>query len=261
MPSLLESLKRHTRSILRITVSVAFALFVFYSVSNQYSIPNKKEIQNNKNISSFYNTSYQSTIKKSRLSAVQVISMVPEKGMISAFTGTYFEAYGDFFVVSVAHGIHGPCEHTKIVFDDKLYNCKKYIYVDAHADYSIIQIDEILERSPIKIPRDLPKNKQWIKSYSILNKVVYTGYPNTLGPLTISGEIAGFSPSQHAYMISYAWQGSSGSGVFDHSGKYIGYVVAIDVGQTELGLQILQDVVLIVPAFNIDWTKVITEAE
>ncbi len=103
--------------------------------------------------------------------------------------------------------------------------------------------------------------KQWIKSYSILNKVVYTGYPNTLGPLTISGEIAGFSPSQHAYMISYAWQGSSGSGVFDHSGKYIGYVVAIDIGQTEHGIQILQNVVLVVPAFNVDWNKTITESE
>jgi hypothetical protein len=254
-------LKKHAAATMRIFVSTLFFLFVFYSVSNQYSIPDKREIQNNKNVSSFYNTSHQSAIKKSRLSTVQIISMIPEQGLISAFTGTYFEAYGDFFVVSVAHGIHGPCENTKIVFDDKLYNCKKYIYVDTHVDYSIIQIDEILDRKPIKIPRDLPKNKQWIKSYSILNKVIYTGYPNTLGPLTISGEIAGFSPSQHAYMISYAWQGSSGSGVFDYSGKYIGYVIAIDVGQTELGLQILQDVVLIVPAFNIDWTKVITEAE
>ena len=258
---MLAFLKKHARIVMRVAASTLFFLFVFYSVYSQYSIPSKKEIQNNKNVSSFYNTSYRSTIKKSRLSTVQIISMVPDEGLISAFTGTYFEAYGDFFVVSVAHGIHGPCEYTKIVFDDKLYSCKKYIYVDTHVDYSIIQIDEILERKPIKIPRDLPKNKQWIKSYSILNKVVYTGYPNTLGPLTISGEIAGFSPSQHAYMISYAWQGSSGSGVFDHSGKYIGYVVAIDVGQTELGLQILQDVVLIVPAFNIDWTKVITEAE
>ena len=62
-------------------------------------------------------------------------------------------------------------------------------------------------------------------------------------------------------MLSYAWQGSSGSGVFDENGKYIGYVVAIDIGKTEHGIQILQNVVLVVPAFNVDWTKTITDSE
>ena len=62
-------------------------------------------------------------------------------------------------------------------------------------------------------------------------------------------------------MISYAWQGSSGSGVFDSKGKFVGHVVAVDVGQTEFGFQILQNVVLVVPAFKIDWSKVITESE
>ena len=116
-------------------------------------------------------------------------------------------------------------------------------------------------RKAIKIPRDLPKNKQWIKSYSILNSLIYTGYPNTIGPLTISGEVAGFASYEYIYMISYAWQGSSGSGVFDSSGKFIGYIVAVDVGQTEFGFQILQNVVLVVPAFKIDWVKALTESE
>jgi hypothetical protein len=234
---------------------------VFYSTYSQYSVPYRHQIQDSSNVSSYYSVSYSRTIKKSRQSTVQVISIVPDQGMMSAFSGTYFESAGGYFVVSVAHGISGPCENTKIVHKENVYDCKKYIHIDPIIDYSIIQIEQIPDRVPIKIPRDLPKNNQWTKSFSLLNKVLYTGFPNNLGPLTIGGEVAGFSPTEHAYILSYAWQGSSGSGVFDHSGKYIGYVVAIDVGQTEIGFQILQNVVLVMPAYNIDWTKAITEAE
>ena len=45
------------------------------------------------------------------------------------------------------------------------------------------------------------------------------------------------------------------------TGKYIGYVVAIDVGQTEMGVQILENVVLVMPAYNIDWLAAIIQAE
>ena len=93
-----------------------------------------------------------------------------------------------------------------------------------------------------------------------MNKLIYTGFPNTIGPLTITGNVAGFGGSEYLYIISYAWQGSSGSGVFDKNGKYIGYVVAIDVGQTEFGIQVLENLVLVAPAFKVDWSKTITEA-
>ena len=106
------------------------------------------------------------------------------------------------------------------------------------SDYAIIQIEEMKDRAPIRIPQDLPRNNQWIESYAIMNKLIYTGYPNVVGPLTIEGSVGGFADAEYIYMISYAWSGSSGSGVFDHRGKYVGYVVAIDVGQTEFGYQI-----------------------
>ena len=261
MRFLLQTIKKSIRIIFAALLVFSVTTLVFYSTYSQYSVPYRHQIQNSSNASSYYNVSHSRTIKKSRQSTVQIISIVPDRGMISAFSGTYFESAGGYFVVSVAHGISGPCENTKIIHKENVYDCKKYIHIDPATDYSIIQIEQIPDRVPIKIPRDLPKNRQWIKSFSLLNKVVYTGFPNNLGPLTIGGEIAGFSSTEHAYVLSYAWQGSSGSGVFDHSGKYIGYVVAIDVGQTELGFQILQNVVLVMPAYKIDWTKAITEAE
>jgi S1-C subfamily serine protease len=213
------------------------------------------------NVSTYYSISFKKAIKRSRQSAVQVVSLDPIGERVSMFSGTYFKTTGSYFVITVMHGIIGDCDSIKVIYQSEIHSCVKYITIDDDVDYAIIQVEKIDSRIPIRIPRDLPKTRQWKESYSLLNKLVYTGYPNTVGPLTISGDVAGFIGTDYLYMLSYAWQGSSGSGVFDENGKYIGYVVAIDIGQTEHGIQILQNVVLVVPAFKIDWIKAITESE
>ena len=261
MLKFLEFVKSFFKILAATTAISMVTAFITYSVVTNNSVPYKHQIENDDNISSYYSVSFKNAIKKSRQSTVQIVSILMQQGMISTSSGTYFESHGGYFVVGVAHGILSECEMIKIVVDDNLHDCKKLITIDQNADYSIIQIDKLEDRVPIKIPRDLPNNKQWINSFSILNKVVYTGYPNNIGPITIPGQVAGYSGSSYAYILSYAWQGSSGSGVFDHNGKYIGYVVAIDVGQTEMGMQILENVVLVMPAYNIDWVKAVTEAE
>lgn len=220
-----------------------------------------KNIQINQKSSNFYSTSYKKAIKKSRESAVRVVSIDMIGGGVSTFSGTYISSYGGYFVITVAHGLIGGCSDTKIVYDQGVHDCLKIINIDSDNDYAIIQVDKIYDRQPIIIPRDLPKRNQWVGVYSLLNKVVYSGYPNSIGPLTISGSVAGALGNRFIYLHSYAWSGSSGSGVFDSKGKYIGHVVAIDVGDSEFGVQILNNIVLIVPAFKIDWTKTITEAE
>lgn len=212
-------------------------------------------------VSDFHSTSHKKAIKKSRDSAVRLISIDILKGSVSTFSGTYVKSYGSYFVVTVAHGMVGNCSSTKVVYEQELYDCIKVIDINLENDYAIIQVEEIAERDAIDIERDLPKRKQWNSVYSLLNKVVYTGYPNSIGPLSIDGSIAGASGNRFIYLYSYAWEGSSGSGVFDYRGKYIGHIVAIDVGGTEFGVQVLNNVVLVVPSFKIDWTKTITEAE
>ena len=261
MLKFLNNIKKVAKITTLAAVASLVISFVFYSAISSYDIPYRHQIQQDSNISKHHSVSYRKAIKKSRESAVQVLSVNPSQGFLSTFSGTYFESFGSYFVITVAHGLQGPCEHTKILYNTDFYDCKKYITVDNQIDYAIIQVEKIHNRKPIVIPADIPKNKQWIISYSLLNKLVYTGYPNTIGPLTISGEVSGFAASEYIYMISYAWQGSSGSGVFDSRGKFVGHVVAVDVGQTEFGFQILQNVVLVVPAFKIDWTKTITESE
>jgi len=253
-------ISRFAKTVAGTTLVILLPLFAVYSATLSGLQPDMLDIQT-KNYAKIHAASYQKVIQKSRESAVQVVSSGATPGYFSSATGTYFKAYGSYFVVTVMHALQGPCAFTTLVHNEKIYQCIKYVVVDAENDYAIIQTEEIEGRTPIQIPKDLPKNAQWRYSYSVLNKVVYSGYPNTIGLLTLEGTIAGFAGTQYLYMNSYAWSGSSGSGVFDAKGKFMGYVVAIDVGTTEFGPQVLQNVVLVAPTHKVDWTKVITGAK
>ena len=90
-----------------------------------------------------------------------------------------------------------------------------------------------------------------------MNKIIYTGYPNLIGPLTLRGDVVGYTEQEQIYVFSHAYGGASGSGVFSVDGKYIGHVVAIDVGSTGMGVDVLENIVIVTPAFNIDWRVVL----
>lgn len=247
------------------SISWGFVAFLiglsFYSASvdntlNQNSIETDQE-----QVSKYHSVSYKKAVKKSRDSAVRIISIDSVEGHVSTFSGTYIKSYGSYFVVTVAHGLAGPCEFTKVVYADELYDCVKIIEKNDAIDYAVIQVEPIPTRVAVKLPRDLPRNQQWKQAFSLHSKVIYTGYPNNIGPLSIGGHVTGANGTNFIYLDSYAWEGSSGSGVFDSKGRFVGYVIAIDVGATEFGVQVLNNVVLVVPSFKIDWIKLITEAE
>jgi hypothetical protein len=199
-------------------------------------------------------------IKKSRESAVQVISASPEQHVASQ-SGTYVTFLGRHFILTTNHGIIGNCSYTKIYIShtDEFVNCGRFIELNGDVDYALIEIQPLSNRHPINIPEELPRDRrQWERALSVMNKIFYTGYPNSTGPLTISGETAGYSDEDYLYAISYAWSGSSGAGVFSQQGDYIGYVLAVDVGDSLVGHSaVLENVVIIVPAFKINWETVI----
>ena len=89
----------------------------------------------------------------------------------------------------------------------------------------ILPEKNISSRNPVQFK---PINR---RKSQIGNKITYTGFPNRHNLLTIRGAIAGYDSEEDVLLIqSFAWMGSSGSGVFDLSGKFIGVVSAIDVG-------------------------------
>jgi len=67
----------------------------------------------------------------------------------------------------------------------------------------------------------------------------------------------GYADGDYVYMNSFAWGGASGSGVFTAKGQFVGYVLAIDIGQTDYGVDVLEDIVIVVPAFKIDWATLL----
>ena len=173
-------------------------------------------------------------------------------------SGTYFVANDKYYVVTVHHGIHGPCWLVTIIYESNYHKCKKFVEINEENDYVIIELENpIGGRTPVRIPEDLPHGNEWKRSYSILNNIIYTGYPNTLGPLTLRGDVVGYDHNEYIYIFSHAYGGASGSGVFTGKGKYIGFIVAIDVGATELGPDVLENIVIVAPAFNIDWSVVL----
>jgi hypothetical protein len=199
------------------------------------------------------------TIERSRSSAVRILSASDEyePARIASSSGTYVSMFDRYFVITTMHGIIGTCENTRILVGQTIHPCGRFIELNSASDYALIEVYEINDREPIKIPRMVPATKHdWIDSLAIMNKTVYTGFPNGIGPLTIDGKIAGHTQGDFIYLLSYAWPGSSGSGVFSRDGKYIGYVIAIDVGTSIYGgNQILENIVLVVPSFKINWAS------
>ena len=112
---------------------------------------------------------------------------------------------------------------------------------------------EVSRRTPVKLNEVMPSNREWEQEVSVLSETFYTGYPNGLGPLTFRGAIAGLSEESYLYLHSYAWPGSSGSGVFSYDGNLIGILIALNVGFTGAGYDVLEDLVIVTPLFMIDW--------
>jgi len=228
-------------------------LLTIVAVAHQSTIPAWSEITEDNIVSQTQHVP-SSTIKKSRDSAVLVKSTnIGFWSGTATMTGTYFISNDKHYVITVHHGIHGPCWLVRVIHGDESYKCKEFVAMDEANDYVIMEMETPLHnRQPLKMPQDLPHGPEWKPSYSILNRIIYTGYPNAVGPLTLGGDVVGYG-DEYVYIFSHAYGGASGSGVFTHDGKYIGYIVAIDVGSTEFGPDVLENLVIVAPAFNVDW--------
>ena len=217
-------------------------------------LPTAEEIREPTSVSKLLPEIEQNTLKTSRLSAVRVLS-IDEDGGISTSTGTYFTLGGAYYILTVNHGLTGPCSVIRIWTETEGFApCKEIVLFDPVIDYAVIQVEEISSMEPIELPSDMPRARAWKSALSSQTKVYHTGYPNNTGPLTLDGTIIGYADGNYVYINSFAWAGSSGSGVFTSQGEFIGYIMAIDIGQTEHGVDVLENLVIVVPAFMVNWT-------
>jgi hypothetical protein len=254
---MLRQALRHITSFFILTMLIGAGIWGAYrSATKSVKIPSQQEIMHLNNVGSDLPSSHQSAVIRSRSSAVQVVSMDLGDGGISLSSGTYIALQDGFFVLTTSHGVGDVCALTQIVVDDKLYDCKGYVLRDPQTDYIVIQIDAIPGRTPVDISRDIPHRAQWKQALSTQNTIFYTGFPNEGGPYTFDGKIVGYVQEEAIFVDSYGWSGSSGAGVFSAQGDLIGWVMALEVGETYFGQQVLENFMWVIPLFNINWEAV-----
>jgi len=109
---------------------------------------------------------------------------------------------------------------------------------------------------PIQVPSQIPQRSQWQGALATQTTIFYTGFPNQGGPYTFDGKIVGYRAGEALFIDSYGWSGSSGAGVFSERGELIGYIMALEVGETYFGREVLENFIWVIPLFNINWTAV-----
>jgi S1-C subfamily serine protease len=125
------------------------------------------------------------------------------------------------------------------------------IYTDELNDFAILKVDEMITREPIRF-----KPVDDVLSAYVGWNITYTGFPSGYDLLTITGRIAGVRTDGSAVVAhSFTWMGASGSGVFNSRGEYVGPLVAVGLGVFQV-TQIVEDMVWIIPATNLDWNAV-----
>lgn len=256
-----QALHTLVRSLFLILLGGAAIMGAYKSTEKSLVTPTEADINSITNVGSSLSSQESRAVIRSRHSAVLVMSMDMAGGGISASSGTYITYKGKHFILTTSHGVGDHCVFTQVVLGEQMYDCKGYVLRDPQTDYIIFQIDPLPERIPVRIPVDIPHRQEWVTEIGTQNSVFYTGFPNQGGPYTFDGRVVGYTEGEAIFIDSYGWSGSSGSGVFSHSGNLIGWVMALEVGDTYFGRQVLENFIWVIPLFKIDWPAVAAFAE
>ncbi len=254
----MSKIKTVFKALMLVLLGSLVSVAAFYGAVNHLSqLPAAEQIQDFDNVSAGLPLEHQRVVRRSRNSTVRILSVSTEGG-VATTTGTYIKAKGKYYIITVMHGLVGPCDVTRVWTEEEGFTqCQRVVIGNALVDYAIIEVSEIPSLEAIPIPRALPSAPEWKQALAAQSDLYYTGYPNSTGPLTFSGRLVGYADGDYIYMHSFAWGGASGSGVFGANGEFVGYILAIDIGETSYGIDVLEDIVIVVPAFKIDWATIL----
>ena len=163
----------------------------------------------------------------SRRSQLKIVSFHSNGGMGHG-TGTYLTYKDNAYIITAAHVIR-DADFSGVIYNKEIYWVEPLI-VFTDRDIAILRVATI----PNKESVDLKKVKV-AKKIEIGDRLVYTGYPNLTGPLTIFGTVAGHSGETSVILQSYAWGGASGSLILNEKGELVGILSGIELAHTDLG--------------------------
>ena len=157
-------------------------------------------------------------------------------------SGTYFTYRGHYFVLTAYH----VTEDKPVIIGEvggQILPLTLFVH-NKTTDTAILKVSPYEGVKPLKLRL---ANQNGVK---VGQKVLYTGYPNLTGPLTIYGTVSGFSVDDSIILQSYAWGGASGSAVLDYRGRLIGIVVGIEVVTSMTGLPSENENVILIKRFE-----------
>jgi len=180
---------------------------------------------------------------RGRSAAVKVRSLLQD----GHGSGTYMVAYGRRIVVTAAHVVRSESVMAIDGRDGETV-VGKVVFIDDNNDLAFLVVPEMHTRTAVRYRPQLSYDDRLVGT-----RITYTGFPSHHDLLTIRGYVASM---EQAMVVAnmFGWFGSSGSGVFDASGRLVGVVSGIDMGYIGVfGMRIpLEQVVWVAPVSQID---------
>ena len=182
------------------------------------------------------------TEQRARSAAVKVRSLL-QGGHGS---GTYMVAHDRRVVVTAAHVVRNESVMAIDGRDGETV-VGQVVFADHDIDIAFIVVPEMETRTAIRY-----RPQRRFDERLVGTTLTYTGFPSHHDLLTIRGYIAAVEKG-HLVTNMFGWFGSSGSGVFDQHGRYMGCVSGIDVGTIGFGVRIpLESIVWVAPVSMLD---------
>jgi S1-C subfamily serine protease len=157
-------------------------------------------------------------LKNAYISSVIVTSS--SVGGIAVGSGNYFHIHGHHFIMTAAH----------VVPSGSLITITEQSGLDYEAE--VAHIDETLDLAILKVAKPLkftkPIDYRPSNRIDIGKEIFYCGQPNMMFFTTYEGRVSGTS-NQYLMVDTFAWPGSSGSVVFDKSGRVVGIISAVSM--------------------------------
>lgn len=165
---------------------------------------------------------YKKTMRGVRESSVRIVTLDDAGQERGHGSGGYFKYNNNRFILTAAHVIDTDSDVMVVDGDRKVK--AKVLFIDFTSDIAIVKPETDLEHI---------KPKKWVTNKSsdkVGLSIVYAGFPSHYGKVLINGMVSSIVEGG-VIAQSFALPGSSGSVVFDESGRVVGVVTAVGLHQ------------------------------
>ena len=147
-----------------------------------------------------------------------IVNAFNNGGSVSLGSGNYFQVWDKYFVITAAHVVAGKSE--VFLTERSGYSYKARVaHIDNHKDLAILVPEE-----KMKFTKAVPYRPA--RGVEVGREIFYCGNPNEMYFSSYHGRVSG-TTRQYILADTFAWPGSSGSVVFNDTGRVVGVVSSV----------------------------------